>query len=106
VKGKTTVAVVHGITSLSPQRADAARLLELTRGHWEIENGLHDRRDVTPGEDASRIRTGAAPEVMAALRNTVVHLAQEVAPTLAVAIRRLGNCFASACRLLGLPQLE
>jgi hypothetical protein len=106
VKGKTTVEVVYGITSLSPERADAARLLELTRGHWGIENGLHYRRDVTLEEDASRIRKGAAPEVMAALRNTVVYLAQEVAPTLTVAIRRLGNCFALACRLLGLPQLE
>jgi hypothetical protein len=106
VKGETTVEVVHGITSLTPQRADARRLLELTREHWGIENGCHYRRDVTLGEDASRIRKGAAPQVMAALRNTVIHLAQEVAPTLADAVRRLGNCFAEACSLIGLPQLE
>jgi hypothetical protein len=31
-QGKKTVAVVHGITSLTPERADAQRLLELTRG--------------------------------------------------------------------------
>ena len=105
-KGKTTVEVVHGITSLPPQRADAARLLGLTRQHWAIENGAHHRRDVTLGEDQSRIRKGAAPQVMAALRNTVIHLAQEVAPTLAAAVRRLGNCFSLALDLLGLPQLE
>ena len=52
MKGKTTVEVVHGITSLSRERADAARLLGLTRGHWGIENGSHYRRDVTLGEDA------------------------------------------------------
>ena len=60
-KGKTTVEVVHGITSLSPERADAKRLLELNRGHWGIENGLHYVRDVTMGEDQSRVRKGSAP---------------------------------------------
>ena len=72
IKGVTTVEVVHGITSLSEQQADAARLLELTRGHWGIENGLHYVRDVTMGEDASRVRKGFAPQVIAALRNAVL----------------------------------
>ena len=106
VKGKTSVEVVHGITSLGPERADAARLLALVRGHWQIENGSHYRRDVALGEDQSRIRKGSAPPVMAALRNTVIHLAQQVAPSLTVAVRNLGNCFGLALGLLGLPQLE
>jgi predicted transposase YbfD/YdcC len=106
-KGETTVEVVHGITSLSPERADARRLLELTRGHWGIENGLHYRRDVTMGEDASRIRTGVAPQVMAALRNSIIHVLSEVmAPSLASAIRSMGNCLTKALGILGLPQLE
>jgi Transposase DDE domain len=71
---KTTVEVVHGITSVGRERADAARLLQLARGHWGIENGLHFVRDVTLGEDACRVRTGAAPQILAAIRNTVVHL--------------------------------
>jgi len=49
---------------------------------------------------------GAAPQVLAALRSAVVHLAREVAPCLSAAVRRLGNSFAEALRLLGLPQLE
>jgi predicted transposase YbfD/YdcC len=105
VKGVKTVEVVHGISSLAHQRADAERMLELVREHWGIENGLHHRRDVTQAEDQSRIRKGSAPEVMAALRNTVIHLAQEVAPSLAAAVRKLGNCFNRALDLLGLPQL-
>jgi predicted transposase YbfD/YdcC len=106
-KGKTTVEVVQGISSLSPQRADAQRLLELTRGHWGIENGLHYRRDMTLGEDASRIRKGVAPQVMAALRNSVLHvLSDVVAPSLAAAVRSMGNCLSQALGLLGLPQLE
>lgn len=74
VAGKASVAVVQGITSLGRDQADAARLLELVRGHWGIENGLHFVRDVTLGEDACRVRTGAAPQVRAASRNAVVHL--------------------------------
>jgi hypothetical protein len=100
------VEVVYGITSLCHKRADANRLLGLTRAHWGIENGSHHRRDVTLGEDASRIRKGSAPQVMAALRSAVIHVAQEVAPTLAAAVRKLGNCFSQALSLLGLPQLE
>ena len=106
-KGVKTVEIVHGITSLSPERADAQRLLELTRGHWGIENGLHYRRDVTMGEDASRVRKGVAPQIMAALRNSVIHMLSEVvAPNLASAMRSMNNRFAQALKLLGLPQLE
>ncbi len=104
--GKTTVEVVYGITSLSRERADAARLLGLVREHWGIENGAHYRRDVTLGEDLSRVRKGSAPQVMAALRNTVIHLTAGVADGLAAAVRKLGNCFHLALNLLGLPQLE
>ena len=60
-KGKTTVEVAYGITSLRPERADAARLLGLVREHGRIENSLHWVRDVTLGEDACRVRKGGAP---------------------------------------------
>ena len=105
--GNKTVEVVHGITSLSPEEAPPLRLLQLTRGHWGIENQLHYKRDVTLGEDASRVRKGGAPQVMAALRNGLIHLLSDVgAPSLAAAIRTMGNCFSKALTLLGLPQLE
>jgi predicted transposase YbfD/YdcC len=107
VQGGTSVEVVHGITSLSAERADAARLEELTRQHWEIENGLHYKRDVTMGEDASRVRKGVAPQVMAALRNSIIHVLSEVvAPSLAAAMRNMNNCLDQALDLLGVPQLE
>ena len=106
-KGKTTVEVVYGITSLAPDRADAERLLGLARGHWGIENGLHHRRDVTLGEDASRTRKGVAPQVMAGLRNSILHLLSAVAGRgLASAVRTMNNCLPQALTLLGLPQLE
>jgi predicted transposase YbfD/YdcC len=106
VRQEQTVERVRGITSLSAAQADAARLLQLTRHHWAIENGLHYRRDVTLGEDASRIRKGTAPQVMAALRNSMIHALAEITPNLAAAMRRLNNCFPQALSLLGLPQLE
>jgi hypothetical protein len=35
-------------------------------------NKLHYIRDVTYGEDSSRVRTGNAPQVMASLRNYTI----------------------------------
>ena len=62
------------ITSLSVAKASAQRLQQIWRGHWGIENRLHNLLDVTLKEDASQIRTGSASEVMAVLRNVVVGL--------------------------------
>jgi predicted transposase YbfD/YdcC len=63
-------------------------LLRLIRAHWGIENGLHGRRDVTLREDASRVRRGAASQVMAVLRNLVITLRRQSGqPTLAAAVR-------------------
>ena len=73
-KLKTTHEVAYGITSLPAPDADAARLLALGRGHWQIENGLHYRRDVTLQEDGSQVRRGQAPQVLAALNNLVCGL--------------------------------
>jgi predicted transposase YbfD/YdcC len=72
--GKTTIEVVYIITTLSRQQASPQRLLELIRGHWSIENGSHYVRDVTFLEDRSRLRTGHAPQILAALRNLVITL--------------------------------
>ena len=102
--GKPYEEVVHGITSLPPEKADAGRLLELVREHWRIENGLHHVRDVTLGEDASRVRCGAAPQVLAALRNVAIHLLAAVGRgNHARAIRRLSARFHEAINLLASP---
>jgi predicted transposase YbfD/YdcC len=72
--GKTTVEDVYGITSLTREEADAGQLLDILRGHWGIENGLHYVRDVTLAEDASRVRKGSAPTLVAGLRNAALVL--------------------------------
>lgn len=87
-QGKTTESVRYGVTSLTAAQASPQRLLELTRGHWGIEGGLHQRRDVTLGEDRSQVRQGQAPQVLACLNNVVVGVAAQVGePNLAAARR-------------------
>lgn len=66
--------VDYAITSLTPERADAATLLRLKRGHWTIENRLHWCKDVVLREDASLIHMGQGPRVMSALRDTALNL--------------------------------
>jgi predicted transposase YbfD/YdcC len=73
-RGQTSYESVLYLTSLSAAQASPADLLAYVRAHWTIENRVHWVRDVTLGEDASRVRTGNAPRVMAALRNLVVSL--------------------------------
>jgi hypothetical protein len=72
--GTTKTEVRYGVTSLPASVVDAKRLLNLTRGHWGIENGLHYRRDVTMREDHVQVRMGHAPQMLAVLNNTVLGL--------------------------------
>jgi predicted transposase YbfD/YdcC len=81
--------VVYAITSLAFAQAGPARLADLLRGHWAIENGLHYVRDVTFAEDASQVRTGTGPQVMACLRNLAIGVLSRAGPAnLAAALRR------------------
>ena len=101
VKGATTREVAYFVTSLTRAEADADRLLGLVRSHWEIENRLHYVRDVTMGEDACRVRAGSSPQVLAALRNAVVHLLEGVeGPSKAAAMRRFAARTDEAIRLI------
>jgi len=73
--GKRREETVYGVTSLTREQANATRLMELIRGHWGIENGLHYRKDKTLREDECRLRTGQAAQVMAVINNLVIGLA-------------------------------
>lgn len=72
--GTESVEVDYAITSAPREQASATTLLAWWRGHWGIENRSHYVRDVTLDEDACRIRTGDAPQNLAALRNAIVSL--------------------------------
>lgn len=102
-RGKTSREVAYAVTSLGPDRASPKRLLTLWRGHWGIENRLHWVRDVTFDEDRCQVRSEAAPQVMAALRNTVIGLIRMAAhPNIAAALRRHAAHPADALALLGI----
>ena len=81
--------LAYAVTSLSSEEATPNQLLNLWRGHWGIENRIHWVRDVTMDEDRSQVRTGAAPQIMAALRNLTIGLLRMAGePNIAAALRR------------------
>jgi len=101
--GEVREEVVAGVTSLAPERADAARLLALVRGQWQIENQSHWVRDVTFDEDRSQVHCGHIPQVMAALRNTVIGLMRQAGYTnIAAACRLFAAQPALALALMGI----
>lgn len=72
--GKIRHEVIHGITSLSAEQAGPEQLLVMLRSYWQIENGLHYRRDVTLHEDTTRWKSHAAAHNMATINNLVLAL--------------------------------
>jgi hypothetical protein len=101
--GKVRQELVAGVTSLALERADAARLLALVRGHWQIENHSHGVRDVPFDEDRSQVRCSNIPQVMAALRNTVIGLMRRAGYTnMAAACRRFAAQSVLALALIGI----
>jgi hypothetical protein len=68
-----SIETVYALTSIPRERGGSADyLLDLCRAHWSIENRLHLVRDVSMREDACKVRTGDAPQGLAALRNACV----------------------------------
>jgi predicted transposase YbfD/YdcC len=72
--GQVSEEITYGVTSLTKEKVTPDELLTIVRAHWGIENGLHYRRDVTLLEDHSRVRTGHAPQALAAINNLVLTL--------------------------------
>ena len=70
---KSAVAVFI-ITSLDAREAASVHIAGYVRSHWTIENKVHWIRDVTYREDASQVRTGSRPRIMATLRNLAIGL--------------------------------
>jgi len=87
----TSTETVYAVTSLGWDEVTAARLADIIRGHWTIENRVHHVRDTTYDEDRSQIRTGTGPRVMATLRNIAIGL---------IRTRHTGSSIAAATRSL------
>lgn len=80
--------VRYGITSAPASCLRATELLARVRGHWQIENGLHYRRDVSLKEDASLARKGQAPHVLATLNNYICGISAQAGVTNLAALQR------------------
>jgi len=59
---------------ISSLEADAVKISQVIRSHWQIENSLHWILDVTFKEDDSRIRRGLAAENMSVMRHIALNL--------------------------------
>ena len=93
----------YGVTSLTPEEANPARLLALNRNYWCIENGLHYVRDFTFDEDRCRIRKHAGARVMASLRNLAISLLRLAGVVnIAQGVRACARHHQRPLRLLGL----
>ncbi|HEX5401287.1 MAG TPA: ISAs1 family transposase [Pseudonocardiaceae bacterium] len=101
--GQNSAVAVLGVTSLPATRADAADIASHVRKHWRIENKLHYVRDVTYGEDASHVRTGNGPRVMASFRNLAVSVLRLAGNTnIAAALRATAREATRPLTLLGI----
>lgn len=70
--GKISNEIAYGITSKTPEIANAEMVLKDNRGHWSIENSCHYIIDWNYNEDRSRIRTGNGPENITRLRRFAI----------------------------------
>jgi hypothetical protein len=64
-------AIRYYISSLEEPVETFARRI---RDYWHVENKVHYVRDVTQGEDASRIRVQPLPNIFASARNLALNL--------------------------------
>jgi len=78
--GKLSIQRRYFITSLDPRRVGAARLGELVRGHWSIENQLHWCLDVSFADDAARVRKDHGPANLAAIKRLALGLVRRSVP--------------------------
>ena len=82
-------AIRYYISSLEESVASFARRI---REYWQVENKVHYVRDVTQGEDASRIRVQPLPNNFAIARNLALNLYRDHGFTnMAQAQRRAGQ---------------
>ena len=59
---------------LSSLNETVEEFAERIRNYWHVENKVHYVRDVTQGEDASRIRVGSLPFIFTLARNLALNL--------------------------------
>ena len=72
---EVTIETRYYISSLSTTAQEFALRIQ---GYWGVENKVHYVRDVTQGEDLSRIRTTPLPQILAIARNFALNLYRDL----------------------------
>ena len=71
-QGKRSVETSVYVCSLELDPTRGTELLDRIRRYWDIEGGLHQRLDVSGGEDSSRVRNRNSILVLGILRRSVM----------------------------------
>jgi predicted transposase YbfD/YdcC len=71
-QGQSSQEHVIYLCSIEPDPARADEMLTRIRRYWDIESGLHQRLDVSGGEDSSRVRNRNAILVLGMMRRSVM----------------------------------
>lgn len=95
--GKASTETVYGVTSHTPESADAARVLAFNRAHWGVE-AHHYILDWNWDEDRCTVRTGHGPANITRLRRFATGLIKSksrdsVAATIAKLARNVRRVF-------------
>jgi predicted transposase YbfD/YdcC len=85
-RSKTEKEIRYYISDL---RESAQSFAARIRGYWGVENRVHHGRDVTQGEDKSRIRSGSLPHLWAIARNLAINLYRDAGFTNMAQAQRL-----------------
>ena len=73
-KGGLTIVMRQTRYYIASFCATAQEFARRIRRYWGVENRVHYVRDVTQGEDKSRIRTTPLPQIFAVARNFILNL--------------------------------
>lgn len=89
--GNSALEIVYGLTSHTPDTADAERLLAFNRNHWRVE-ACHYMLDWNWDEDRCTVRTGHGPENLTRLRRFAIGLIKsKTTNSVAATLRRLAR---------------
>lgn len=77
-----------GLTSLPPEQTSASMLLAMKRHYWQIETGLHYRRDVTFRVDSTRKSRLQADYNLTIIHNTILSFFARLGLRKAASVRR------------------
>ena len=75
-------------------------LADRVRGYWGVENKVHHVRDVTQGEDASRIRTAPLIQIWAVARNFALNIYRDCGFTNMAQAQRMASFTLNTLRKL------